>query len=83
MGRGFALHTHHIAVGRTWDFDPASIEQPTFLWYGEPDALPIKHARWWQDRIPQAQLSLRPGRGHGGAYLLHWADMFNALTAAS
>lgn len=73
----------NVATGRTWDFDPAAIEQPTFLWCGEHDDPSLKHAHWWQAQIPHAQLSIRPGRGHGGSYLLYWADMFNTLAAAS
>jgi len=72
----------NIAVGRVWDIDPAAIKQPTFLWYGDADAtVPASHARWWQDHIPHAQLTIRSGRGHGGTFLLHWADMFRELRA--
>ena len=70
----------NIAVGRTWDIDLTAIRQPTFLWYGEVDtAVSSDHAHWWQDHIPQAQLTIRPGRGHGGAFLLHWAHMLRDL----
>ena len=70
----------NIAVGRVWDIDPATIKQPTFLWYGDADAtVPLSHAQWWQDHIPHAQSTIRPGRGHGGSFLLHWAEMFRDL----
>jgi pimeloyl-ACP methyl ester carboxylesterase len=70
----------NIAAGRKWDFDATAIRQPTFLWYGELDRSMMDHARWWQEQLPHAQLTLRPGNGHGGSYLLHWADMFRSLT---
>ena len=73
----------NIATGRDWDIDPTAIRQPTYLWYGADDhLLPIEHARWWQAQIPHAQLTIRPGTGHGGAYFVHSADMFRTLTAA-
>lgn len=72
----------NIAAGRTWDIDLTTVRQPTFLWYGELDRLlSIDHAHWWQTQIPHAQLTIREGRGHGGAFLRHWADMFRELTA--
>ena len=73
----------NIATGREWDIDLTAIRQPTYLWYGaDDDLLPIEHARWWQAQIPHAQLTVRPGTSHGGAYFLHSADMFRTLTAA-
>jgi pimeloyl-ACP methyl ester carboxylesterase len=74
----------NIATGRTWDFDPTTIRQPTYLWYGADDhMLSIGHARWWQAQIPHAQLTIWPGTGHFGAVLLHSADMLRTLTPAS
>ena len=74
----------NIAAGRDWDIDLTAIRQPTYLWYGaNDDLLPIKHARWWQAHVPHAQLTIRPGTSHGGAYFVHSEDMFRTLMAAS
>lgn len=76
---GMALD--NLTVGRPWDVDLSSIRQPTFLWFGERDAF-VSHvyADWWQQQIPHARLTLREGKGHGSAYLEHWADMLRDLT---
>lgn len=72
----------NFAAGRTWDIDLATVQQPTFLWYGEVDKLlSLDHARWWQSQIPHAQLTIREGEGHGGTFLRHWSDMLRQLTA--
>jgi pimeloyl-ACP methyl ester carboxylesterase len=73
----------NIATGRAWDIDPTTIRQPTHLWYGAEDhLLPIEHGRWWRTQIPHAELTIRPGTGHGGTYFVHSADMFRTLTSA-
>ena len=72
----------NIAAGRTWDIDLATVQQRTFLWYGEVDKLPsLDHARWWQHQIPHARLTIRKGEGHGSTFLRDWADMLRQLTA--
>ncbi|MBD3925639.1 alpha/beta hydrolase [Nocardioides cavernae] len=74
----------NIAAGRNWDIDLTTIHQPTFLWYGaDDDLLPLKHGLWWEAQLPQAQLTVRPRTGHGGAYFIHSEDMSRTLTAAS
>lgn len=35
-----------------WGFDPADIQAPVSLWHGLQDFLPVAHARWLADRIP-------------------------------
>jgi pimeloyl-ACP methyl ester carboxylesterase len=73
----------NIAAGRNWDIDLTTIRQPTFLWYGsDDDLLPIEHAHWWKEQLPHAQLTIRPGTGHGGAYFIHSAEMLRRLAAA-
>lgn len=72
----------NLAAGREWDFDVKAIRQPTFLWYGaDDDLLPITHGHWWKEQLPHAQLTVRPGTGHGGAYFIHGAEMLRTLTA--
>jgi pimeloyl-ACP methyl ester carboxylesterase len=74
----------NLAAGRDWDIDLTAIRQPTYLWYGaEDDLLPIKHGLWWAAQLPHAQLTIRAGTGHGGAYFIHSAEMLRTLIAAT
>jgi pimeloyl-ACP methyl ester carboxylesterase len=48
-----------------WGFEPEEVEATTLLLYGsrDPVAGPA-HARWWQERIPDARLEVAPDAGH-------------------
>ena len=37
---------------RPWGFDLADIQAPVSLWHGLQDFVPVAHARWLADRIP-------------------------------
>jgi pimeloyl-ACP methyl ester carboxylesterase len=41
-----------LAVYRPWGFDLAGIKAPVCLWHGMQDFIPVTHARWLADRIP-------------------------------
>jgi pimeloyl-ACP methyl ester carboxylesterase len=41
------------AVYRPWGFDVADIKASVSLWHGLQDFLPVAHARWLADRIPE------------------------------
>lgn len=71
----------NLTVGLPWDVDVSTVTQPTYLWFGERDRLVSDlHAPWWQRQVPHARLTVRPGEGHGGAYLAHWHEMLEVLT---
>ncbi|GEL98277.1 alpha/beta fold hydrolase [Cellulomonas terrae] len=54
-----------LAYVAPWGFDPATITAPVLLLHGEADrVVPSSHAVWLADRIPSAELWLRPGDGH-------------------
>jgi pimeloyl-ACP methyl ester carboxylesterase len=54
-----------LAYVAPWGFDPATITAPVLLLHGDADrVVPSSHARWLADRIPSAELWLRPGAGH-------------------
>src|SRR5215211_7692371 len=48
-----------------WGFEPEEVQAKTLLLYGsrDPVAGPA-HARWWQERIPDARLEVAPDAGH-------------------
>jgi pimeloyl-ACP methyl ester carboxylesterase len=56
---GAATVEDYAIEGRAWGFDPAGIEVPVLLWHGErDDEVPLAHARWLTDRIPDARLEV-------------------------
>ncbi|WP_165556134.1 alpha/beta fold hydrolase [Kribbella pittospori] len=84
-----ALHTYdgyardNVSWGGPWDIDPARIEVPTWLWYGELDRMvPPEHGRWHAERIPNSTLTIIPAAGHGGTIFAQWDDMLGVLRAA-
>jgi pimeloyl-ACP methyl ester carboxylesterase len=48
-----------------WGFEPEAVEAKTLLIYGARDPMAgLRHARWWQERLPNARLELTPDAGH-------------------
>ena len=43
---------------------------------------PPAHAEWWQRKLPHAELVLREGRGHLGAFEAHREEMLGVLRDA-
>lgn len=73
----------NLAWGGDWDIDLASVESPTWLWYGDEDRLvPLDHGRWLHERIAHSTLVIRPGCGHGRTVFEFWDDMFATLRNA-
>jgi pimeloyl-ACP methyl ester carboxylesterase len=48
-----------------WGFEPEEVQAPTLLVYGSSDPVADpRHGRWWQSRLPDAQLEVVPEAGH-------------------
>jgi pimeloyl-ACP methyl ester carboxylesterase len=47
-----------------WQFDLADIQVPVCLWHGLQDFIPITHARWLADRIPNVVTHFPPEEDH-------------------
>jgi pimeloyl-ACP methyl ester carboxylesterase len=48
-----------------WGFDPEAVEAETLLLYGGRDPLAgPRHARWWQERLPNVRLETDSDAGH-------------------
>jgi len=47
-----------------WGFDVAGIRAPVSLWHGTQDFLPVAHARWLADRIPDVTTHFPAGEDH-------------------
>lgn len=70
----------NVAWGGDWDIDPAHLEVPTWLWFGDLDRMvPPSHGRWFADRIPNSILVARTGKGHGSTLFEYWDDMLTTL----
>jgi pimeloyl-ACP methyl ester carboxylesterase len=48
-----------------WGFEPAQVEAPVTLFYGEQDELvtPV-HGAWWAEELPRSALNVVSGAGH-------------------
>jgi pimeloyl-ACP methyl ester carboxylesterase len=65
-----------------WDVDPKGVECPVLLWYGTEDRMaPPAHARWFEQNLPDARLTMHEGEGHLLAFA-HLPEMLDALLTA-
>lgn len=54
-----------LAYVTPWGFDPRDVHVPVLLLHGADDrVVPVAHARWLADRLPDAELRVVPGAGH-------------------
>jgi len=53
-----------LAFYRPWGFDPADIRAPVSLWHGLQDFVPVAHASWLADRIPDVNTHFPAGDDH-------------------
>jgi pimeloyl-ACP methyl ester carboxylesterase len=72
----------NVACIGAWDVDPTTVRCPVLLWYGTEDrmAAPI-HARWYEENLPDARLTMREGEGHLQPFA-HLAEILDELIAA-
>jgi len=69
----------NVAWVGEWRTDLSAVTQPTWLWYGSDDSMaPVSDGEWLRDRLPNAQLVVRPGEGHLGIYT-HWDEIATTL----
>lgn len=65
---------------RPWGVDVTTVACPTRLWYGGLDERALPGAAWFADRIPHAELVVRPGATHLATLLQHWEEILADLT---
>jgi pimeloyl-ACP methyl ester carboxylesterase len=70
----------HLAVYSPWGFDLADIQAPVSLWHGMQDFLPIAHARWLADRIPNVTTHFPADQDHTNVEGNNQAAAFAWLT---
>lgn len=67
-------------LGGDWDFDPATVRVPVWLWHGKDDALvPWSQTRELAARIPDARSTLIPGEGHVSLLVNHGAEILTTM----
>jgi len=72
----------NVAWIGAWDVDPTTVRCPVLLWYGSEDRMAHPaHARWFEENLPTATLTMWEGEGHLLAFA-HLAQMLSELLAA-
>ncbi len=65
-----------------WGFDPASIEVPVEVWFGDQDLMvPPTHGDWLARTVPTAIAVHRPAEGHVSLLTSHADDLAVSLLA--
>jgi pimeloyl-ACP methyl ester carboxylesterase len=70
-----------LAFYSPWGFDPAGIQAPVSLWHGMQDFVPVAHARWLADRIPDVTTHFPADEDHTNIEENNRAAAFGWLTA--
>jgi pimeloyl-ACP methyl ester carboxylesterase len=70
-----------LASYRPWGFDLADIRAPVSLWHGMQDFVPVAHARWLADRIPDVATHFPADEDHTNIEQNNRAAAFAWLTA--
>jgi pimeloyl-ACP methyl ester carboxylesterase len=70
----------HVAFYRPWGFELADLQAPVSLWHGMQDFLPVAHARWLADRIPNVTTHFPANQDHTNVEDNNQAAAFAWLT---
>jgi pimeloyl-ACP methyl ester carboxylesterase len=70
-----------LAFYNPWGFDLAEIQAPVSLWHGMQDFVPVAHARWLADRIPDVTTHFPADQDHSNVEEDNRAAAFAWLTA--
>jgi len=74
--RDLVLYTHD------WHIPFAEIDYPIEIWHGKADGtVPIDHARWYAEHLPNARLNEIPDEGHYSVPLRYSPRILDALLA--
>lgn len=74
--RDLYLYTHD------WQIPFQQIAFPIQIWHGDADSIvPIAHARWYAEQLPQATLTELKGEGHYSVPVCHSRDILSTLKA--
>ena len=65
---------------RDWGFNLSGIQVPVHLWQGDRDTtVPLYHARYLAEVLPNATLTIVPGEGHFSLPIVHMAAILREL----
>jgi pimeloyl-ACP methyl ester carboxylesterase len=70
----------HVAFYSPWGFELADLQAPVSLWHGMQDFLPVAHARWLADRIPNVTTHFPANQDHTNVEDNNQAAAFAWLT---
>jgi len=70
-----------LAFYQPWGFDLAAVRAPVSLWHGMRDFLPVAHARWLADRIPNVTTHFPASEDHTNIEENNRAAAFEWLSA--
>ena len=72
----------NLSWGVTWDLELGRLRLPCHLGYGDGDRMVApSHGEWLRDQLPDAELVVRPGEGHGTTAFGHLDEIFTTLTS--
>jgi pimeloyl-ACP methyl ester carboxylesterase len=70
----------NLSWGLPWDLALSDVRCPVRLWYGEQDLMvPARHGRWLAERLPDADLVVLAGEGHGRTTAGHLPEVFRTM----
>ena len=76
--RDLSLYTHD------WRLDLRRITRPIRIWHGTADGtVPIGHARWLAEQLPNARLTELPGEGHYSVPIRYARPILGELLGAA
>lgn len=71
QGTAGAAQDMHLYT-QPWNFELPDIKLPVTLWHGDADNIvPMSHARYLQQLLPNSQLTVVPNMGHFSLPILH------------
>lgn len=76
--RDLYLYTHD------WRLPFQQIDVPIHIWHGQADGtVPIEHARWYADQLPDVMLTELPDEGHYSVPVLYSRQILTELVSAT
>ena len=81
-GRSFDGYARdNLSWGLPWDVDPGASPVPNLLWYGDRDTMAsAANGRWLAAQLPDVELTVFEGEGHGAVIFDHGRELLGRLT---
>ena len=66
---------------RPWDFEVSDVRCPVSVWVGDADDKARAALPWWVERLPGAEVDVRPDTSHLAALMTQWPVILRRLTS--